>query len=103
MQSLRCLIQDNCNKSKDSQGKHGMRVKNIPGKIFSMDYLNTGKSIIQEEEPEIKKKISNEKKKQSDEEDFDDLKTIIKHIRFENINIYKENIFSQNNFLYNNI
>ena len=64
--------------------------------------MNTGKSIIQEEEPEIKKKISNEKKKQSDEEDFDDLKTIIKHIRFENINIYKENIFSQNNFLYNN-
>lgn len=93
------------------------QTKNTSNKILSMDctYSNTNvdllkenlitcksSSIIQEEELETIKKEKTPRMDEPFDDDFDDLNSIIKHIKFENINIYKENIFSQNNFLYTN-
>jgi hypothetical protein len=68
---------------------------------FTNENVKTNSTI--EEEPETVKKMMNDKRNEVDnfEDDFDDINSIIKHIKFDNIDVNKDNIFSKNNFLYN--
>jgi hypothetical protein len=79
---LKVLIQDNCKKNikpskEKTQTKEG----------WETNYESRNQNL-------------NVKSTQTFDDDFDEFNSIVKQIKYENIDVNKENIFSQNNFLY---
>jgi hypothetical protein len=79
---LKALIQDNCKKNiKPSKEKTQIK------EGWETNYESRNQNL-------------NVKSTQTFDDDFDEFNSIVKQIKYENIDVNKENIFSQNNFLY---
>lgn len=102
--SLRSLIQDNC-----------VNVKSKTGKLTAMTNFNQVKedkfSREEEENLDVEERNSNDgfnfnslipNTSMTEFDNFDDINSIVKKLNFDKIDPKRENIFSQNNFVYKN-
>jgi hypothetical protein len=99
--NLKSLIQDNCVKFKQNNKNNNAFMANDK---FSIEILDGEKmpSHIKISEQNIDKNNNTYNQNSLEFDNFDDINSIVKRLSYGKIDVKKDNIFSQDNFVYKN-